>query len=106
MTVDIILLVIAALLLVGMLFGCTLTVQALQARTRRQAAMQCALNSQWLELESQREELESQWKELEISRQQYIKMKERVINAATNDDHQWINSPTISRSRHQGYVDV
>jgi uncharacterized membrane-anchored protein YhcB (DUF1043 family) len=52
---------VVVLLLVGMLIGYTLTVQALQARTRRQADMQRSLNSQ-------RQELESQWQELAIAR--------------------------------------
>jgi cell division protein FtsL len=61
MTVCIILSVIALLLFVGMLIGHALTTQALQARTKRQAAMQHSLNSQW-------QELENQWKQLEIVR--------------------------------------
>jgi uncharacterized membrane-anchored protein YhcB (DUF1043 family) len=58
-----ILIVLTATLLVGVLIGCTLSEQLLQARTRRQAVAQCSLNSQW-------QELERQWRELETARQE------------------------------------
>jgi uncharacterized membrane-anchored protein YhcB (DUF1043 family) len=57
-----IVLTVTLLLFVGVLIGHTLTERALQARTRRQAAMQCSLNEQW-------QELESQWRELKIAHQ-------------------------------------
>lgn len=60
---------LAATLLVGVLLGHTFTERALQARTRRQAAVQRLLNSQWQELASQRHELNSQRQELEIAQQ-------------------------------------
>jgi uncharacterized membrane-anchored protein YhcB (DUF1043 family) len=62
MTFGMIVLMVALLFLVGVLIGYTFTEQALQARTRRQAAMQLSLNRQW-------QELESQWHELEVARQ-------------------------------------
>jgi hypothetical protein len=99
MTVGIIVLTIALLLSVGMLIGCTLTTQALQARTKRQAAMQHSLNSQW-------QELESQWQELEISWQTIHQLGKADINAAADDDHQWINNPTIGQSPHRRYIDI
>lgn len=62
MTLGMIFLAVALLLFVGVLIGHTLTEQAIQARTRRQAAMQYSLNKQW-------QELESQWRELNIAHQ-------------------------------------
>jgi hypothetical protein len=62
MTLGIIFLAVALPLFIGVLIGCSLTQQALQARTRRQAAMQYELNTQW-------QELESYWRELEIAQQ-------------------------------------
>jgi uncharacterized membrane-anchored protein YhcB (DUF1043 family) len=50
-----ILTVLAVTLLVGVLIGSALTERALESRTRRQAAMQRALNSQWQELETARQ---------------------------------------------------
>jgi uncharacterized membrane-anchored protein YhcB (DUF1043 family) len=50
-----ILAVLAVAFLVGVLIGSTLTEQALESRTRRQAAMQRALNSQLRELEATRQ---------------------------------------------------
>jgi uncharacterized membrane-anchored protein YhcB (DUF1043 family) len=47
--------VLAITFLVGVLVGCALTERALESRTRRQAAMQRALNSQWQELEAARQ---------------------------------------------------
>ena len=44
--------ILAVTFLVGVLIGSTLTERALEARTRRQAAMQHALNSQRQELEA------------------------------------------------------
>jgi uncharacterized membrane-anchored protein YhcB (DUF1043 family) len=49
-----ILAVLAVAFLVGVLIGSTLTERALESRTRRQAAMQRALNSQLQELEAMR----------------------------------------------------
>jgi uncharacterized membrane-anchored protein YhcB (DUF1043 family) len=55
------LLVLAATLLVGVLLGGTLSERLLEARTRRQAAAQRFLNSQY-------QDLARQWQELEIAR--------------------------------------
>ena len=41
--------------LVGVLIGSSLTERALESRTRRQAAMQRVLNSQWQELDAARQ---------------------------------------------------
>lgn len=71
MTFDLI--VLMATLLVGVLIGCTLSEQLLDARTRRQAAAQRSLNSQW-------QELTSQWRELEAARQE-ITQRQGVIGA-------------------------
>jgi uncharacterized membrane-anchored protein YhcB (DUF1043 family) len=57
------LIILAASLLVGVLVGCTLSEQLLAGRTRRQAAAQRSLNSQW-------QELSIQWRELEHARQE------------------------------------
>ena len=46
--------VLAITFLVGVLIGCALTEQALESRTRRQAAMQRNLNDQRQELEAER----------------------------------------------------
>jgi uncharacterized membrane-anchored protein YhcB (DUF1043 family) len=50
-----ILVVLAVAFLVGVLIGSTLTERALESRTRRQAAIQRALNSQFQELEAARQ---------------------------------------------------
>jgi uncharacterized membrane-anchored protein YhcB (DUF1043 family) len=50
-----ILTVLAITFLMGVLIGSTLTERALESRTRRQAAMQRALNSQRQELEAARQ---------------------------------------------------
>jgi uncharacterized membrane-anchored protein YhcB (DUF1043 family) len=73
MTFDLI--VLMATLLVGVLIGCTLSEQLLEARTRRQAATQRSLNSQW-------QELASQWRELEAARQG-IAQRQDLIGAQT-----------------------
>jgi uncharacterized membrane-anchored protein YhcB (DUF1043 family) len=57
------LIVLATALLVGVLIGCTLFEQLLAARTRRQAAVQRDLNSQW-------QELERHWREFEAAQQE------------------------------------
>lgn len=67
--------VLAATLLVGVLIGCTLSEQLLEARTRRQAAAQRSLNSQW-------QELAHQWRELEAVRQE-IAQRQDVIGSQT-----------------------
>jgi uncharacterized membrane-anchored protein YhcB (DUF1043 family) len=46
--------VLAIIFLMGILIGCALTERALEARTRRQTAMQRALNSQRQEIEAAR----------------------------------------------------
>jgi uncharacterized membrane-anchored protein YhcB (DUF1043 family) len=69
------LIVLMATLLVGVLIGCTLSEQLLEARTRRQAVAQRSLNSQW-------QELTSQWQELEAARQE-IAQQQGVIGAQT-----------------------
>lgn len=51
----VILTVLAVTFLVGVLIGSALTERVLESRTRRQAAMQRALNSQWQELEAARQ---------------------------------------------------
>jgi len=80
MTFSIIVLAAVLLLLVGVLIGYTLTEQALEARTRRQAAMQRSLNRQW-------QELENQWHELEVARQSIPQQrKKRFSNAPTLDN--------------------
>lgn len=73
MTFDLI--VLMATLLVGVLIGCTLSEQLLEARTRRQAVTQRSLNSQW-------QELASQWRELEATRQG-IAQRQDLIGAQT-----------------------
>lgn len=50
-----ILTVLAVAFLMGVLIGSTLTERALESRTRRQAAMQRALNNQRQELEAARQ---------------------------------------------------
>ncbi|MDQ3763876.1 MAG: hypothetical protein M3460_20370 [Actinomycetota bacterium] len=52
---TVVLTVLTVTFLVGVLIGCALTEQALSSRTRRQAAMQRALNSQLQELEAARQ---------------------------------------------------
>jgi uncharacterized membrane-anchored protein YhcB (DUF1043 family) len=49
---TIILSALGVVFFVGVLIGSTFTERILQARTRRQAAMQRVLNSQWQELEA------------------------------------------------------
>jgi uncharacterized membrane-anchored protein YhcB (DUF1043 family) len=53
------LIVLAAAILVsfGVLIGCTLSARLLDARDRRQAAVQRSLNEQWQELEAAREKI-------------------------------------------------
>ena len=63
------LIVLAATMLVGVLIGCTLSEQVLAARTRRQAAAQRSINSQW-------QELARQWRELEDERQELAERRE------------------------------
>jgi uncharacterized membrane-anchored protein YhcB (DUF1043 family) len=63
------LIILAATLLVGVLIGCTLSERALEARTRRQAAVQRSLNSQW-------QELASQWREVEAAQQEIAQRRE------------------------------
>jgi hypothetical protein len=65
---TLVLTVLAITFLVGVLIGCSLTERALDARTRRQAAMQRALNSQWQELEVAQSEY-------------YIQLRETAVNA-------------------------
>jgi uncharacterized membrane-anchored protein YhcB (DUF1043 family) len=55
MDMTFILTVLAVTFLVGVLIGSALTERALESRTRRQAAMQRTLNSQWQELEAARQ---------------------------------------------------
>jgi uncharacterized membrane-anchored protein YhcB (DUF1043 family) len=59
----------AAGLLVGVFVGSTMSERLLEARTRRQAATQRALNSQWLELASQRREVEAAQQEIAQQRE-------------------------------------
>jgi uncharacterized membrane-anchored protein YhcB (DUF1043 family) len=47
--------VLVVTFLVGVLVGSSITERALESRTRRQAAMQRVLNSQWQELEAARQ---------------------------------------------------
>lgn len=63
------LILLAAILLVGVFVGCTLSERLLEARTRRQATVQRHLNSQW-------QELESQWQELEAARREIVRRRE------------------------------
>ena len=51
----VILSVLIVTFLVGILIGSSLTERALESRTRRQAAVQRVLNSQWQELEAVRQ---------------------------------------------------
>jgi uncharacterized membrane-anchored protein YhcB (DUF1043 family) len=53
------LIILAATLLIGVLLGATLSERLLEARTRRQAAAQRFLNSQYQDLARQWRELES-----------------------------------------------
>lgn len=62
------LIVLAATLLVGVLIGCTLCERLLEARTKRQAAAQRILNSQW-------QELASRWRELEAAQQEIAQQR-------------------------------
>jgi uncharacterized membrane-anchored protein YhcB (DUF1043 family) len=62
------LIVLVATLLVGVLAGSTLSERLLEARTRRQAAVQRSLNSQW-------QELASQWRELEAARKEIARRR-------------------------------
>jgi len=107
MTVSMILLTMALLLFVGMLIGYTLTTQAFQARTKRQAAMQHSLNSQWQELESQWQELESRRQMLNISRQTIPQHgKGELSTQPSMMNGQCINNSTISRSPQGRYIGV
>lgn len=56
--------ILAATLLIGMLIGCTISERILEARTRRQAAVQLVLNRQWHELSSRSRELEAARREI------------------------------------------
>jgi uncharacterized membrane-anchored protein YhcB (DUF1043 family) len=62
--------VLAGALLVGVLIGATLCERLLEARTRRQASRQRALNSQWQELAMQWREIEIALDEIDLQRQQ------------------------------------
>lgn len=62
--------VLAGALLVGVLIGATLCERLLEARTRRQAFRQRALNSQWQELAMQWREIEIALDEIDLQRQQ------------------------------------
>ncbi len=53
-TISLIVLAVTFLVSLGVLIGYTLSERALEARTRRQAAVQRSLNSQWQELEGAR----------------------------------------------------
>lgn len=55
MTLDVIVLAATFLISLGVLIGYTLSERALEARTRRQAAVQRMLNSQWQEIEAARQ---------------------------------------------------
>jgi hypothetical protein len=57
MSVDLIFLVATLLVCFGALIGCVICELGLQARHRRQVAMQRSLNSQWQELEAARKSL-------------------------------------------------
>lgn len=63
------LIVLAITLFVGILIGCTFCERLLEARTKRQAAAQRALNSQWQELAGWRQELEAAQQELAKQRE-------------------------------------
>lgn len=63
------LIVLTTTLLVGVLMGCSLGECLLGARTRRQAAIQRSLNSQW-------KELAIQWQELEAARREMDQRRE------------------------------
>jgi cell division protein FtsL len=52
---PLIVLVAAILVSFGVLIGCTFSARALDARERRQAAVQRSLNEQWQELQAARE---------------------------------------------------
>lgn len=54
-TISLIVLTATFLVSLGVLIGYTLSERALEARTRRQAAVQRSLNSQWQELEGARQ---------------------------------------------------
>lgn len=55
MTFGLIVLAAFALVLFGVLIGCTLSERWLKARARRQAEMQRSLNRQWRELRAARQ---------------------------------------------------
>lgn len=67
MTISLI--VLAITLLVGILIGCTFCERLLEARTKRQAAVQRALNSQWQEVARLQQELEAAQRELAQQRE-------------------------------------
>ena len=69
--------VLAATLLVGILIGCTLCERLLEARTKRQAAAQRLLNSQWHELASQRKELDAARREIAQQREAALRRPAR-----------------------------
>lgn len=63
------LIVLAATLLVGVLMGSTFSERLLEARTRRQAAVQRSLNSQWLALANR-------WREIDAAQQELSQRRE------------------------------
>jgi uncharacterized membrane-anchored protein YhcB (DUF1043 family) len=69
MTFNLIVLAATLLVVAGVLMGCTLSEFLLDARTRRQAATQRSLNSQW-------QEIEIQWRELETARREMNQRQE------------------------------
>ncbi|MGH3897954.1 MAG: hypothetical protein ACRDTA_06790 [Pseudonocardiaceae bacterium] len=68
MTLDVIVLAATFLISLGVLIGYTLSERALEARTRRQAAVQRLLNSQWQEIEAARQTIAQQQKASRRSR--------------------------------------
>ena len=64
--------VLAATLLVGMLIGGTLCERLLESRTKRQAAAQRILNSQW-------QEIAVQWREFEAAQQELAQQREAEL---------------------------
>lgn len=65
----VILIILAAALSVGVLIGYTFAERLLDVRTRRQAAAQRSLNSQW-------QALASEWRELELAQQEIAGRRE------------------------------
>lgn len=68
MTLDVIVLAATFLISLGVLIGYTLSERALEARTRRQAAVQRLLNSRWQEIEAARQTIAQQQKASRRSR--------------------------------------